>query len=197
MDKNIQNFISGCEITKCRFFKNEKCMDPNDYVNADNELVCGIRDDAILIPSSKLRSLTAKQPICSIDHFKRLQKFFRKVAMKQITTNPKFQEQKLKQLVLSTFWENDLPKLDAKLLKVFKCNPYKTKSGFTEKTTSLIYDHPITWYVSYTVENNFKRTSVSEEAYLVYRIYMKIGNGQKRRVIRIKVQMDWLINKYL
>ena len=138
-----------------------------------------------------------RQAICSIDHFKRLQKFFRKITYKQISQPPKFQEQKLKQLVLYNFWESDLSALDAKLLKGFKNNPYKTKSGFSETILSKHYEKSIIWYVSYTVEKNSRRTAVSEDTYLVYKIYMKVGNGQKHRVVRCKVKMDWLVNKHL
>ena len=128
-----------------------------------------------------------KQPICSIDHFQRLQKFFRKIAYKQITSNPKYQEDKLKQLTFYTFWKDELPLLDERLLRVFKCSPHKTKSGFSLKTRTPYYDKPVTWYVSYTVENNSRRTAVTEDAYLTYRIYMKVGNGQKHRIVRCRV----------
>ena len=43
---------SGCEYIKCRFASRDDneipiCLDEREFVNADGEAVCGMRDDAI------------------------------------------------------------------------------------------------------------------------------------------------------
>jgi len=39
--------LSWCEIVKCKYYKDGKCKDPNEYVNNHGDSVCGRRDDAI------------------------------------------------------------------------------------------------------------------------------------------------------
>ena len=138
-----------------------------------------------------------KQPICSIEHFKKLQKFFRKMAYKQITSNEHLQKNKLKQLFIYNFLENDLKEFEEKLLNVFKGHSYKTHScftkGFADPTINIPgLDENVQMYVSYTVENNSKRCGISSDAYLVFRIFIKVGNTKKRRIVRCKVKLTWL-----
>ena len=131
-----------------------------------------------------------RQPICSMGHFERLMKFFHKIARKQILEmdHPK---DRLIQLILDHFWEEELPLFEAKLIREFKLHPHKTRSGFMEKIPNKWMQKDITWYVSYTVERNGRR-GLSPESFLTYRIFLKIDGGKKRRVIRIKVPTNWI-----
>ena len=40
--------MNGCELSKCPFLVGMKCTNKNEYVNSYGDLVCGLRDDAIL-----------------------------------------------------------------------------------------------------------------------------------------------------
>jgi hypothetical protein len=58
--------LSGCEIVKCKHYKDGKCNDPNEYVNKQGENVCGRKEDAILY-EDYLEMIRDNQPMMSFD----------------------------------------------------------------------------------------------------------------------------------
>ena len=132
-----------------------------------------------------------RQPICSIEHFERLMKFFHKITKKQILEVEAIRRDKLIQLILDHFWEENLPSFEQKLINEFKGHQCKTRSGFMETIPSKWMGKNITWYVSYTVERAGRR-GLTSESFLVFRIFMKVNGCKKRRAIRIKVKTDWI-----
>jgi hypothetical protein len=58
--------LSGCEIVKCKHYKDGKCNDPNEYVNKQGENVCGRKEDAILY-EDYLEMISDNQPMMSFD----------------------------------------------------------------------------------------------------------------------------------
>jgi len=132
-----------------------------------------------------------RQPICSIEHFERLMKFFHKITLKQITEVEAIKRDKLIQLILCHFWEENLPKFEDKLIREFKCHQHKTRSGFMQTIPNKWMQKDITWYVSYTIERAGRR-GLSSESFLVFRIFMKIDGCKKRRAIRVRVKTNWI-----
>lgn len=51
---------SGCEMAGCSFYTHRTCNNPNEYVNADGNAVCGRREDAILVEKKVVRDLQAE-----------------------------------------------------------------------------------------------------------------------------------------
>lgn len=41
--------MNGCELSKCPYWDGKKCTDKNEYVNVNCDLVCSLRDDAVLV----------------------------------------------------------------------------------------------------------------------------------------------------
>ena len=50
----VELTISGCAICKCKHWDGENCNDPNDYVDAEGQPVCGRVKGAILVDDSPL-----------------------------------------------------------------------------------------------------------------------------------------------
>ena len=139
-----------------------------------------------------------KKPICTIKHFIKLQKFFRKVAEKVIVNDEHIQKNKLVQLFVFDFVNNDMYELEDKLLHTFKLNQYKTRSvaikEYEPDKVKFETDQKVRMYLSYTVEKqmSYRRTCPASDSYLVFRIYMKTGSHRKQRLVRCRINMNWI-----
>lgn len=136
-----------------------------------------------------------KKPICSIKHFNRLIKKFKKNVYLNFSIKFIEDESKLDVIMSNAFGRydelnsNDFNYYTEALLETFKRNPFKTHSCF-----KFDVDHVDSkMWVSYTVEDvNKKRVKdITNNCFLVFKIYVKTENYRKKRVYRWSVPMTW------
>lgn len=135
-------------------------------------------------------------PICSNKHFERLLISFGKIAEKQMGNNRHIERNaKLFSEFLDgkpqEFSPSPFDYLRHDLLNKFKRNPYKTHSCLDDVMFSEI-NHK--FWISYTVEDENKqrtRTKNFSGKFLVFKVYLRIGNYRKNRIVRWSIPITW------
>ena len=134
--------------------------------------------------------------ICSDKHFSRLLRSFRKIIIRQIDDNICLNKNKeLLNLIYSYFDSNAIECNSELLERKFRKNPHKTHSCIDDTIM-----HPLInkFWLSYTVEDsNHKRCKKTDDfnnKFLVFKLYLQVGNYRKKRIARWIVPMEWHCN---
>lgn len=135
---------------------------------------------------------------CSKKHFKRLANSFERIAKSQIKSNKHLD--KYHDLIESLIdgnliSESPYDRIIELLIKNYNMHPYKTMSMYDDVMTHRLVNK---FWVGYTMEDKYgkriHKSDISNESYMVFKIYMQIGHYKKRRIARWKVKMDWYKN---
>ena len=126
-----------------------------------------------------------KNPVCSINHFKKLLKKFKSISYRVIEDHNKSRYYNLfSKFIVSNDFENILDNL----LKNFKSNPRKTKSALKYTISS---DFNNSFYVSYTFEDeNGKRSMIPK--FIVFRVYVSVDYHRKKRLVKWSIPITWI-----
>lgn len=133
------------------------------------------------------------KPICSNKHFERLLKSFRKIAINQINNNHYLSIDEIN--VLNTLFNRPVLEptfdfLSKEILNRFKKNPRKSHSCYDD----VLYHKLVNKiWVSYTLVNltTKQRQNHYINAGIVFKIYIKLGQKRKKRVVRWIIPIDW------
>lgn len=137
------------------------------------------------------------KPICSKNHFKRLLKSFKRIAIRQINSNPHLSDDELgilNSLMNVPVLEPTFDFLSKKMFESFKKNPYKTHSAYRDE---LVYHIQNNVWLSYGVEDRYNERMrknnnlTSGEYFIVFRIYLKTGHSRKKRVAKWYIPITW------
>lgn len=124
------------------------------------------------------------KPICSNKTFEGMAKSFKKYANKQMEKNSYYV---VKYFRAGEWFDDSAFDYQVnKLIKRFKSNPYKTKSGYR------VEYNEVRFWVSYTVEDNGIRYFGRDfrNKVLAFKVHMQIGNHRKKRIACWKVQLQ-------
>jgi hypothetical protein len=155
------------------------------------------REGGILNPTRKLRrrstqikNKTMRKRICSDEHFARLLKSFKTMAIKQIHANPHIKQEPSSPSLQFINFANTKG-----ILTAFKRNPYKTCLGFKSDIPKRHEDGDKCW-VSYTLERDGRRlkglNDVTNGDKIVFRYYFKEGSYRKKLYARWSVEVNWI-----
>lgn len=127
--------------------------------------------------------------VCSNDHFFKLLKQFKKISCRVILDRKDSKYYKLYCDFAFGDFMNKSPfdHILDDLFKNFKANPIKTNSGLTDEMCS---EYMNKFYVTYTFENEIGKRSIDSK-FIVFRIYAKIGNFRKKRLVKWSVPIIW------
>lgn len=120
--------------------------------------------------------------ICSNEHFSKLLTKFKKISNRVIND---LSESDFYFLIEYHLAEYD--DLEKELFNNYKRNPIKTKSVIVSDRTEM----GTKFYLSYTFEDVDGKRSSKNKDNIVFRIYIKIGNMRKKRLVKWNVQINW------
>jgi hypothetical protein len=144
-----------------------------------------------------------KIKICSEKHFKHLLISFDKYFKNEINKNVRLNlfKDSFEYLFYDPETISKFELIKRKILLKFKNNPYKTCSKFVHKDRFIINNvwsdiRDVNLWFSYSIENEnnkrIKNFEINNNSFIVFKVYMKIENGRKRRIFRWKIKMNWI-----
>lgn len=126
--------------------------------------------------------------IFSNEHFLRLLNKFEKISCRVISD---YKDDKYFELYRDFVFNNKgcespLKNILNELFKNYKSNYYKTKSCLTDVLMNYYVNE---FFVSYTFEDEYGKRSYFPN-FIVFRIYVKIGNYRKKRLVKWRVPIN-------
>jgi len=131
---------------------------------------------------------------CSYQHFSRLLKSFKRIGENQIKEDTHLSKYSslIYRFLDSSTRTSPFELLLLDLGRIQKQHPYKTHSCLNDIMCHRLDNK---FWVSYTYEDGNKKRLWNHDysdCYIVFKVYMQIGNYRKKRISRWSIKVDWL-----